>query len=217
MVDLKSNNTCNNLQEYPISNIRTASGGVIDGSPMICGGLGKASGQSSDHEQNKCYAYDKSSQAWKFHANLERNRRYHSSVVMSGALWMLGGYNYDNLDTTEYIHANGTVVTGPNLPSARRSHCSVTLHDGKVMIIGGLSIYPPLKTTLIFSPNNNSFSPGPSMIHKRSDFACTLFYSPMHDNRPVILSAGGGNDHFSEVLDYTTANAEWQESKLIWP
>ena len=58
------------------------------------------------------------------------------------------------------------------------------------------------------------------MIHKRDYFACTLFYSPMHDKRPVVLSAGGRlgrSRSTAEVLDYTTANAEWQESKLIWP
>ena len=121
--------------------MRYASGGVIDGSPMICGGYGKASGQSSGQDQNNCYTYEKSSQAWKLRANLKRKRRLHSSVVMNGALWVLGGYNDNNgnLDTTEYMHANGTVVAGPNLPSARRGHCSVTLHDGKVIIIGGHS------------------------------------------------------------------------------
>ena len=93
----------------------------------------------------------------------------------------------------------------------------MTLHDGKVMIIGGVGSSISLKTILIFSPNNNSFAQGPSMIHTRFHFACTLFYSPMHDNRPVVLSAGGSSQSTAEVLDYTTANAVWQESKLIWP
>ena len=218
VIDLKSNNTCTNLQEFPIA-ISYASGGVIDGSPMICGGYGKASRYGSDQDQNKCYAYDKSSQAWKCHAYLKRRRRLHSSVVMNGALWVLGGYNdRQSLDTTEYIHANGTVVAGPNLPAAIHGHCSVTLHDGKIMIMGGY-LYFAINTVQIFSPKNNSFIQGPSMINRRYKLACALFYSPMHDNRPVVLSAGGSaeEEETAEVLDYTTANAVWQESKFICP
>ena len=128
-----------------------ASGGVVGGVPMICGGYGKASGESRSWSHKECYAYDKSSQAWKLRANLKRKRRLHSSVVMNGALWVLGGFNDNNgnLDTTEYIHANGTVVPGPNLPTERFGHCSATLHDGRVMIIGGYSS-SPLKEILVF-------------------------------------------------------------------
>ena len=140
-------------------------------------------------------------------------------MVINEALWVLGG---TGLNSTEYIYANGTVVAGPNLPTANHGHCSVTLHDGKIMIIGGYK-FRQLNTVLIFSPKNNSFIQGPSLINRRYHLACALFFSPMHDNRPVVLSAGGyghyagGYGHYTEVLDYTTANAEWQESKLIWP
>ena len=215
VVDMKSNNTCNNLQNYPIR-IISASGGVIGGSPIICGGYGKASGESRYENRKECYVYDKSSQTWKLHAIMNKKRRFSSSVVINGALWVLGGKHRHTLDSTEYIHTNGTVVAGPNLPAPRSGHCSLTLHDGNVMIIGGHSGYHDLKTVLIFSPKNNSFAQGPSMIHERFYFACTLFYSPMHDNRPVVLSAGGSH-LTAEVLDYTTANAVWQESKLTWP
>ena len=128
---------------------------------------------------------------------------------------MLGGNdNYYHLDTTEYIYANGTVVAGPNLPTTNHGHCSVTLHDGKIMIIGGYK-FRQLNTVLIFSPKNNSFIQGPSLINRRYHLACALFFSPMHDNRPVVLSAGGSGLSTAEVLDYTTENAVWQESKLI--
>ena len=214
VVDLNSNNTCTNLPEFPTA-ISGASGGVIEGSPMICGERGRAYGQYSDEDQNECYAYDKSSQAWKFHAYLKEKRRHHSSVVMNGALWVLGGYSaLYHFDTTEYIYANGTVVAGPNLPTANHGHCSVTLHDGKIMIIGGYKVRQ-LNTVQIFSPKNNSFIQGPSLINRRYHLACALFFSPMHDNRPVVLSAGGSGLSTAEVLDYTTENAVWQESKLI--
>ena len=145
------------------------------------------------------------------HAKLKNKRKNHSSVVINEALWVLGGHG---LNSTEYIYVNGTVVAGPNLPVIISGHCSVTLNDGKVMIIGGSSsLIPKLRSVLIFSPNNNSFTTGPSLIHHRSNYACTHFYSPMHDNRPVVLSAGGKFQFKAEILDYTTANAKWEQSK----
>ena len=221
VVDMKSNNTCTNLKNYPI-NIKFASGGVIGGSPMICGGFGKASGESKEQSRDECYAYDKLSWAWTLHANLNSERKHLSSSVINGALWVSGGMMAGNVDgTTEYIHANGTVVAGPNLPVARYGHCSVPLHDGKVMIIGGAGDLHRLsyveKTVLIFSPNNNSFTPGPSFIHNRHGFACTLFSSPMHENRPVAMIAGGigVGQYKTEILDYTTENAKWEQGKQL--
>ena len=48
----------------------------------------------------------------------------------------------------------------------------------------------------------------------RGSAACTLFNSPLHQNRPVILVSGGYGQTTSEVLDYT-ASDHWEESKYI--
>ena len=34
------------------------------------------------------------------------------------------------------MRKNGTISVGTPLPAARSGHCMVTLHDGKVMVIG---------------------------------------------------------------------------------
>ncbi len=60
-------------------------------------------------------------------------------------------------------------------------------------------------------PVNNTFSTGPSMSYERRDAACTLFNSPLHNGRPVVLAAGGGLQATAEVYDYTYAN-QWQTS-----
>ena len=115
------------------------------------------------------------------------------------------------LATTEYIYANGTVQSGPNLPEARSGHCSVTLHDGKVMILG--ADYPSSlrRNVIIMDPADNSFSTGPALSYGREYAACTLFYSPLHNGRPVVLAAGGWEQTTAEVYDYTYAN-QWQTS-----
>ena len=65
-------------------------------------------------------------------------------------------------------------------------------------------------SVLLFDPSDNSFTDGPTLIHGRRSAACTLFNSPLHGNRPVVLSVGRSNK--AEILDYTTEN-EWEESK----
>ena len=59
----------------------------------------------------------------------------------------LGSGNYlglkkfsDNtgLASTELVSQDGTISDGTPLPVARSHHCMVTLHDGRVMILGGM-------------------------------------------------------------------------------
>ena len=52
-------------------------------------------------------------------------------------LWIQGGIIDDAMtDTTVFLHINGTYESGPILPTVLEEHCSVTLHDGRVMLIG---------------------------------------------------------------------------------
>ena len=144
---------------------------------------------------------------------MKTRRAGHASTVMKNALFITGGVDgsYNHIATTEYIYANGTVQSGPNLPEARDGHCSVTLHDGKVMILGADYPYSLRKNVIIMDPADNSFATGPSMSYRRNNAACTLFNSPLHNGRPVVLAAGGWKQATAEVYDYTYAN-QWQTS-----
>ena len=55
------------------------------------------------------------------------------------------------------------------------------------------------------------------MKHARSSHACTVFRSPAHEGRPVIIVAGGYGDgeDTSEIWDFTNEGSSWQESKQI--
>ena len=64
-----------------------------------------------------------------------------ASAVVNNALLIVGGRddNFDNLKSSEYIHADGQLSAGPELPSLRSGHCMVALPSGKVIIMGGAS------------------------------------------------------------------------------
>ena len=65
-----------------------------------------------------------------------------------------------------------------------------------------------------FDSNNLNNPPYelPSMVYERSNAACTVFNSSLHGGRPVLIVVGsGGWSSTAEILDYTVANASWQE------
>ena len=117
---------------------------------------------------------------------------------------------------TEFIFSNGSVIKGPNMDLYRGKHCMVTLDDGKVMILGS-DWYEHHKRVSIFDPQSNTFMNGSDLLYDRQNAGCAVFFSPLHDNRPVVLSAGGAYQSTAEVLDYTKTNASWEESKCIYP
>ena len=68
---------------------------------------------------------------------------------------MTGGLDgsWTTLSSTVFVYTNGTVETGPQLPEARSGHCMVTLHDGKVLILGANPNSPSLyRNVIIFDP-----------------------------------------------------------------
>ena len=87
----------------------------------------------------------------------------------------------------------------------------VTLHNGNVMIVGADKPTSLSRNVIIFDPDNKTFMNGPSLTDERRSAACTLFKSSMHNDRPVVLAAGGENYNTAEVYDYTYAN-QWQTS-----
>jgi len=206
VIDVSSSSTaCANLPSYPFA-MSYAAGGVVNGSPIICGGYRNIPSQ----ETESCHRFDRNSNSWKWHSSMESRRSLHVSTVVKNALFITGGWDGSrDLATTEYIYANGTVQSGPNLPVARAGPCSVTLHDGKVMILGAMTPRSLERNVIIMDPDDKSFTTGPSLSYKRWHAACTLFNSPLHNGRPVVLAAGGINQATTEVYDYTYDN-QWQ-------
>ena len=144
------------------------------------------------------------------------------AMLAKDALWVTGGYQsyarpaYYGLASTEIVRLDGSVTEGPDLPVATQGHCMVTMHDARVVIIGGYPRGNQSSQVYIFDGLNNTYTNGPSLLFDRYLAACTLFYSKLHGNRPVILAAGGGEGQqtTSEVFDYTVGNS-WEKSKHI--
>ena len=101
-------------------------------------------------------------------------RCYHKSALVKGALFMTGGLDgsWTTLSSTVFVYGNGTIETGPQLPEARSGHCMVTLHDGKVLILGANPNSPSLyKNVIIFTrpkthlPMDRHWAKTETMLH----------------------------------------------------
>ena len=200
--------SCSNLQNYPIA-MRHATGAIVSGHPIICGG--KSTGTSCHSE---CYHHSKVSNSWNFLTNMTTIRTASASVPVNDMLWVMGGWDDSSLNTTEYISPDGDASQpGPDLPAPRDEHCAVVLSNGQVMLLGG---DPDEKSAIIFHPESETFDQSlPPMLYDRNDFGCASFYSPLHDNREVVLAAGGYYQATAEILDYSQPKANWTESNYL--
>ena len=148
---------------------------------------------------------------------MKEARHLASSTVIQDYLWVTGGVgkNSTRLDTTEKVHLNGTVEPGINLPFALWGHCMVQ-HQNKVYILGGFEGKGRRKDVLKFLPemgfNHSVVQP---MIHSRGDFACGIFNSKLHSNRPIMVAIGGSSSETGEFWDFTNQEATWQPSEYF--
>ena len=199
------NSTCNNFPDYTLA-ISLATGAIVDGRPIICGGKSKGSRHS------ECYHHSKDTNSWTFLTNMSSKRYYSASVPVNGKLLVLGGIdNVDRVATSEYVSPDGDASQpGPDLPGPRSGHCAVKLANGQVMLLGG---DPDEKSVFIFHPDTETFDQSlPPLIFNRDGASCAAFKSPLHDNREVVLAVGGAETATAEVLDYTQPNPAWTES-----
>ena len=153
------------------------------------------------------------SNTWQSHGNLVTGRRSFGAAIFKGALWVTGGQTNGRvaLDSTEIIAPDGTVTPGTNLANARSGHCMVVINDDEFMILGG-GYHHQWKTTMTYNANSGTFISGPSLIYVRRSASCSMFQSKLHNDRQVVLCAGGFFDPgTAELLDFSQENAQWTE------
>ena len=136
VVDIHDNSLyCRSLPDYPLK-AQYASGGILNGQPLICGGI--VGLENSSNATNRCYVYNGTSLTWALFANMTHKRYGASGITLDNKRFLImgGSGQTDSNITSEYILSNGSVIAGPNIPDMGLEwHCIVRLQDGKFMII----------------------------------------------------------------------------------
>merc|ERR1711997_799997 len=135
--DSGANIICN-TGDFP-DGIQEATGNMVDGMPLLCGGIGGERAVRYDKSAN-CYILRDG--VWNQYTKLNEKRQTAASSVVTKngkeALFVTGGYDGDKyLKTTEFVFSDGTVIPGPELPEARNGHCMAQLDENRHIILGG--------------------------------------------------------------------------------
>ena len=218
-IPCSSRETCSGLAPFP-SSIGFATGGKVDKTPVLCGGYitSEVDGVHvhSITPSSKCYYHDRNLDSWILIGNMNTARAAAGSIVIDSKLWVIGGSadGLTGLDTTEFIDMKngGKITYGPPLPEGGAGHCVVALNKNEVMTIGGHKS-PLLRKTKIYNNITGDWRDGPNLKSDRHDSACALFRSSLHENRMVVLVAGGDATVTAEILDYSLGDASWALSK----
>ena len=124
-------------------------------------------------------------------------------VLVIGGLGFAGG-NPVNLASAEiYDPATGAWTVTGTMGTARRTPIALTLHDGRVLIIGGNAT---IVSCEIFDPATGSFSATSSLTTSRGDPAAVV----LNDGR--VLVAGG----YLASSAYTSSAEIWDPATGIW-
>ena len=91
--------------------------------------------QNSSYAWKNCYSLDNGQ--WKANINnLKTGRSRHAASNIGNNIMFSGGYNgSQRLSSTEIMHHDGKITSGPNLPQGRSGHCQVS-YGHTTFIIG---------------------------------------------------------------------------------
>ena len=92
-------------------------------------------------------------------------------------------------------------------------------HHNSVYLLGGYDGRDYRRDVLQFLPEMGfTHSVVQPMKHARVGFACGVFTSKLHSNRPIMVAAGswfGSGKKTGEFWDFTNPEATWQPSEYF--
>jgi len=198
-----STTKCQNDYNYPIS-VSGASGAVVDGTIVVCGGGNPVTRQCHS------FGHDKK---WKNITDMTTARAWAASVPFNhDALWVGGGYD----GSTELVYLDGRRSSTKQLPEVRSGSCAAE-YNGNIFFTGGENgNHETQDNTWIINTNDDfKLTDGPNMLKTRASHSCGIFHSHAHSGRAVIVTAGsywtsGTGSHNCEFWDFTVPGTTWQ-------
>ena len=219
MIDLsiKGDSNCKDWAQFP-KDVNGATGGVIQDTVIVCGGLNYDLYESVD----VCYSLNSKTTTLKTH--MAAKRAYAASLVIDETtLWITGGWSSDTvsiqaiLDTSELITLEGNEL-GPQLPIHVDLHALVAIDNTLSMLIGGRT---PVgnenvitQTTHYFDHQGNNWIQGPDLMQGRRSHAAGVVTDEVTTEKFVIVTGG---DYHGIRLDSTEMliNNQWNQGEML--
>lgn len=139
---------------------------VVDGEIWVLGGMTGDRG----NRLTSVEVYDPDSGVWSTSdIEVPVGLASFEGVAVGDRIFVFGGLD-ESSRPTDFAAAldtsTGTWQQLPALPHARYAH-TVTLHDGRIHVIGGESVAGPVREVDVFDPGSTSWSSGPPMPRAR--------------------------------------------------
>lgn len=168
------------------------------------------------------YKMNPDTYVWSSLANMKDARVQHQLVTIDDRVLAIGGRHSkvdpDDLDNTVlntceiYSRSGNTWTRTGSMSNARFGFGSVTLPDGRIMVVGGIGYNPtrtrvaaPLKSVELYDPNTGFWSSGPQMSVAR-DWPTVEYVAATNS----VIVAGGSGVTSVEVLSLDTM--KWKKA-----
>ena len=141
-MDLNNPNVKYELLANNVPRVEFATGGLLQISPIVCGGYNSRAYVVIGQPEMEMKMIEK--------------RRFAASVALDqNTLWIVGGENGDDLNSTEFIKLGQPSVKGRDLPFKIRNHSMIQYDEKSIYIIGERQNGPFCsKKTWIVDPTN---------------------------------------------------------------
>ena len=195
VIDLADESTtCAIRPDFPIQAAEASGGLVNDAVPLVCGGFNRPNLISD--------CYDPISASPDPVATLSTPRAGSASVAIGRHLWVTGGFDgSSNVNSTEFVDIDGSVVEGPDLPIPTGVHCILKVNANTVFFMSGYK-------TFFFDYDSQVWTDGPVMNYDREFFGCGIM--KMENGSVTIVAAGGAksknNTEFLSLDDLNRLN-----------
>lgn len=195
-----------------------------DGQVLVTGGTsdGKTALGSAE-------LFNPVNEKWSATSKISKARMRHTATLLdSGKVLIVGGYEGNgggHPSLLRHLNGSGNISLGsceifdpikgvfnpvPSLQTGRFWHRAVKLHDGRVLVIGGLNVsHGALSSCEIYDPGNGQWVEASEMNKARVRFTATLL-----NNGSVLVTGGhdgAGKVPFSSCELYVPEKDTWYE------
>jgi hypothetical protein len=161
-----STSTCKNPPNFPAKVFKAIGGLGFKENPIICGGI------QDNNSSNRCYTLENNE--WISTVSMNSvHIEAAAAQLQDGRLLVTGGrLTPAYLNSAEILTEEGWKSNIPFLPVSIHHHCMVTVNSTTVMVIGGFQNNKRSGKTFYFTFGDESWTEGPELKYRRTDFSC---------------------------------------------
>jgi len=177
---------------------------ALDGKLYLTGGY--PAGGWPWTPSDRVFRYDPETGEWEEATPMRRPRAAHTSAVVDGKLYVIGGVTIDvtDVDATVEVYDPATDRWEARAPMpTAREHLASAVIDGRIYVVGGRRVNFNFATLEVYSPETDSWATLPAMPTPRGGIAAAALRGKLYVFGGELL--GGSTFKATEEFDPSTS------------